>query len=72
MRLVSYRSADGLRPGAVVTVDGGDRVLDLGHLGADVTALIADDAALTAVRREIEESDAAALPCWIRRRSPPR
>jgi len=62
VRLVSYRGADGVRPGAVVAADGGDRILDLGHLAADVTALIADDAALAVVRREIAESDAAALP----------
>jgi len=40
----------------------GDRILDLGHLAVDVIALIADDSALSAARREVAEADAASLP----------
>ena len=62
MRLVSFRGTHGVRPGAVIATEDGDRILDLGHVVPDVTALIRDDAALAAVRHEIAESDAAALP----------
>ncbi len=62
MRLVTYAAVHGVRPGALIGTDGGDRVMDLGHLAPDVASLIADDAALAAAHAEIGEADAAALP----------
>lgn len=58
MRLVSYRSTDGVRPGAVV----GERLLDLGHVAGDVVSILADDALLAAARASVAAAEIAALP----------
>lgn len=58
MRLVSYRSSDGVRPGAVV----GERLLDLGHVAGDVVSILADDALLTAARASAAAAEIGALP----------
>ena len=62
MRLAGYRGVDGVRPAAVIASDEGDRILDLSGLASDVIALIADDTALAAARREVARADAASLP----------
>jgi len=48
VRLVTFRGADGPRPGAVVD---GERLVDLGGLAEHVEALLADPVALEAARR---------------------
>lgn len=58
MRLVSYRSTDGVRPGAVV----GERLLDLGHVAGDVVSILADDTLLAAARASVAAAEIAALP----------
>lgn len=58
MRLVSYRTADGVRPGAVV----GERLVDLGHVGGDIVSILEDDALLAAARAAVAAADLEALP----------
>ncbi|MBT0773540.1 fumarylacetoacetate hydrolase family protein [Kineosporia sp. J2-2] len=65
MRLIGHRIAGPERPGAVLTtVDGEERVLDLGPVtgGLSVAGLLADDAALAAVRQALAGADPASLP----------
>lgn len=62
MRLVTYETATGLRPAAVVAAPGGDRVLDLGHLAGTVTDLLTDAAAAAAARAAVGAADVAGLP----------
>ena len=64
MRLVTYAGAAGTRPAAVVAAGDGDRVLDLGHLAASVTELLADDAAAAAAREAVAASDPSSLPLF--------
>lgn len=59
MRLVSYRTADGVRPGAVVE---GERLVDLAHVGGDIVAILGDDALLAAARAAVAAADIGALP----------
>jgi 2-keto-4-pentenoate hydratase/2-oxohepta-3-ene-1,7-dioic acid hydratase in catechol pathway len=58
VRLVSYRTADGVRPGAVV----GERLLDLRSVGRDVVSILADDTLLTAAGAAVAETDESSLP----------
>lgn len=62
MRLVTYETATGLRPAAVVASPGGDRLLDLGHLAGTVTDLLTDAAAAAAARAAVGAADVAGLP----------
>lgn len=61
MRLLSYRGADGVRPGAIVA---DERLLDLGHVGGDIGSILGDDALLAAARASVAAAAAAvaALP----------
>ncbi|MCP2638216.1 fumarylacetoacetate hydrolase family protein [Microbacterium sp. HD4P20] len=62
MRLVTYATGDGARPGAVVAAVGRDRLLDLGHVAGSVTALLSDAAALASARAAVAASDPSSLP----------
>jgi 2-keto-4-pentenoate hydratase/2-oxohepta-3-ene-1,7-dioic acid hydratase in catechol pathway len=62
VRLATSRGADGDRPVAIIAGDGGERVLDLGHLAADLVSLISDGAALGAARTRVAEAEVPALP----------
>lgn len=53
MRLVTYSTHDGPRPGAVIATAGGDRLLDLGHVADSVTALLSDAAAMASARAAV-------------------
>ena len=62
MRLVTWLGPGGAeRPGAVVDVDGTDRVVDLAPVAGSVVEVLADPA-LTAVARARAEAPAAGLP----------
>ncbi|MGK3951808.1 fumarylacetoacetate hydrolase family protein [Microbacterium sp. I2] len=62
MRLVTYSTHDGSRPGAVVPAADGDRLLDLGHVAGSVTTLLSDAAAMASARAAVAASDPSSLP----------
>jgi 2-keto-4-pentenoate hydratase/2-oxohepta-3-ene-1,7-dioic acid hydratase in catechol pathway len=71
VRLVTFRTPGGERPGAVVPAPDGDRLLDLTDVlagaappaaGATVTDVLADPGLLAAARDAVGRADAAALP----------
>ena len=59
MRLVSYRTAGGVRPGAILA---DDRLLDLGQVAGDVVSILADDALLAAARVSVAAAEVEGLP----------
>jgi len=62
VRLVTYSTHDGSRPGAVVPAADGDRLLDLGHVAGSVTTLLSDAAAMASARAAVAASDPSSLP----------
>jgi 2-keto-4-pentenoate hydratase/2-oxohepta-3-ene-1,7-dioic acid hydratase in catechol pathway len=59
MRLVTYRSAGGEKPAAVIPGPGGDRILDLSGIAARVEEILGDDALLERARAAVASTDAA-------------
>jgi 2-keto-4-pentenoate hydratase/2-oxohepta-3-ene-1,7-dioic acid hydratase in catechol pathway len=64
VRLVTYETATGARPAAVVAAPGGDRLLDLGHLAGSVTEVLTDASAAAAARAAVDAADVGALPLF--------
>jgi 2-keto-4-pentenoate hydratase/2-oxohepta-3-ene-1,7-dioic acid hydratase in catechol pathway len=64
VRFVSYRTAAGGRPAAIIGAPDDERLLDLVEVtgAADVVALLADSGALARARAAIAETDPAELP----------
>jgi 2-keto-4-pentenoate hydratase/2-oxohepta-3-ene-1,7-dioic acid hydratase in catechol pathway len=62
VRLVTYSTHDGSRPGAVVPAADRDRLLDLGHVAGSVTTLLSDAAAMASARAAVAASDPSSLP----------
>jgi 2-keto-4-pentenoate hydratase/2-oxohepta-3-ene-1,7-dioic acid hydratase in catechol pathway len=62
VRLVTYSTHDGSRPGAVVAAADGDRLLDLSHVAGSVTTLLSDATAMASARAAVAASDPSSLP----------
>lgn len=62
MRLVTYVTAGEERPGALVSHDGADRLVDLGPLAPRLLDVLVDEDTLAAARHAVRTADLAALP----------